>query len=465
MKGINEGQVDNRKTSENSDTYAPVLNELHPQSAPSRVFGKFRHLGEHLDLFAVMTAAIVALAIAGSATVGKLVTSAGRDQRDFHYPDVTKIVRDFPSFDLNGLSTATGPLYHVAVATLAGPLHLNEGGTQFVAGLFSVALAFAVARYTRSLPSFALRVIGILPLLTSVYFWQSALWMLTDNAALLFVFCALAVIIGNRNGASRQILVGILAACAVATRQNSVWILVPIFALYAFAYWSDREPRRLKTFVRAVARTIAPSVVTLALLLWTWRGLTPPAAAAYNAQSISLVAPSYVAAVAAIFFVPILLCCSERPLSRRSLRLASVSAICAALPAAIFPSMPTSDSSRRGGLIWSAVDHMPAISSRSVGLIVLSAAGGASLYLVCARLDPALKVIVGTSAVAMSVTGLAAAQLFQKYVELPMAGLSILVIVAIFGSNRWSRKYPLLLLYAAQLAVVIEVVLKPLIKS
>ena len=210
---------------------------------------------------------VVAVVSTVVALAGIVATAGGADQRDFHLPSVMLIRESFPHIDFVGLPTATGPLYHLVVAALSGPLGLGAAGTQAVGAIFAVALAVLAVFHVQAAPTWAGRVLAVAPLLLSAYYWQSALWMLTDDAAMLFAFAALAVSL-KFDGARAQLAVGVLIAAAIATRQNSVWLLLPACAAYAFAGGSGpRWPG-----VAALARICVPGLAILAWLTALWGG-------------------------------------------------------------------------------------------------------------------------------------------------------------------------------------------------
>lgn len=214
---------------------------------------------------------VVAAASTVVALAGVVATAGGADQRDFHLPSVMLIREGFPHIDFVGLPTATGPLYHLVVAALSGPLGLGAAGTQAVAAIFAVALAVLAVFHVQAAPTWAGRALAVAPLLLSAYYWQSALWMLTDDAVMLFAFAALAVSL-TFDGARAQLAVGVLIAAAIATRQNSVWLLLPACAAYAFA--GGRGPRW--PGVAALARICAPGLAILTWLTVLWGGSLCP---------------------------------------------------------------------------------------------------------------------------------------------------------------------------------------------
>lgn len=417
--------------------------------------------GNRVPLMPIVAATIV-LACAGmAAACGVVVTSAGIDQRHYHLPTVIQIRDDFPAVDLANLPTATGPLYHLVVAAISGPLRFGESGTQFVGALFAAALAALAAWHVRSIQGWRLRTLTLAPLLLSAYFWQAALWMLTDVAALLFAMAAL--VMSNKAPTKlRQLAIGLTIAAAIATRQTYVWLLVPACAAFVVG------ARRSGSFsVTALLRLTAPGMLTLAVMAWMWGGLTPPSARHYNAARLSMTAIPFVFAVAALFVVPILLAVAERGLPQRHAASATIVGTLAALPAVVWTSTATEypDSSRRGGVLWSAVARLPDVSDRSVVLIVLAFIGGFTCMILQYRLPDSLSVVLPSSVVSLAFVTMAGAQLFPKYAELPLAMFAVLALAALARARSIRRTWPLAGIVLCQALVTIGIVVVPVIRA
>lgn len=414
--------------------------------------------------FPLLVAMTVFVCVTVISQLGVVVTSAGQDQKNFHWPSVLKIRADFPAVDIVNLPTATGPVYHLIVAALSGPWSLDQRGTQNVAGLFSVALAILAAWYAREIPSIVNRCLALAPLLLSVYFWQSALWMLTDNAAMFFLLTVL-ILLNSRLGHGREIAVGIFSALAVATRQTAVWILVPSILVCLAAYRGSPPIQRLLSVIRVAL----PSCLVLAILIAMWGGLTPPAGAG-NANSQSPVSLSFTFAVAAIFFIPVL-ACLRQPLTliRQRWHYGVISGTVVSIPAAIFPSSATTwpDDSRRGGPIWSAISVTRNLNifDRSPVLILMAFLGGFAAALICLFIARKTALIVISSLFSLAFALIFGGQLFQKYAELPIAILVVAVIVALWRHEQVGRVWPLALLAVYQLVIVFGIVGLPIARS
>lgn len=402
---------------------------------------------------------VCAVAVAVSAS-GVVATSAGVDQRHYHWVTIQYFREIFPRIDIVNVDTATGPLYHLIVAAVSGPLHLGEFGTQFISSFFAAGLAALAVWYAGTVTEPVLRVLALAPLLLSPYFWESALWMLTDAAALLFAFAALALLLrrGPMDGLG-CVSAGLLLAAAVATRQTYVWSLVPAMAVIWYQHRESGSGTRLLR-VLAVA---APALIVLAGLVALWHGFLPPRFHEMNAANRSWLSPTYCAAVAAVFFVPISLATYGRGRPRLSTTLGVGAAV--ALPALVWTSSATagSDNSRRGGLIWESVAHTPLVDGRSPLLVLLAFAGGCSICHVVAVLDRAVGILVVAGFAGISATMTVGGQLYQKYFEMPVAALALMAICALAANGAIERRWPLVTLALLQVMLTIALVVKPII--
>ena len=256
-----------------------------------------------------------------------------------------------------------------------------------------------------------LRILITLPLLLSPYFWQSALWMLNDDATLLFAFLAFVTVLRRSESVRAQWITGLLLAAAIATRQTYIWAIVPVAAVLLVE--TQGQSARSRTI--AVARVAVPPLVVLAGLVIVWHGFVPPPFRVMNAGTQSWVSVSYCAAVAAMFLGPLLLALGRRRAARAHIAVC-VAAITAA-PAWIFQSVVTEppNDARRGGLIWSLVSHGPSVMDRSLVLAVLAALGGWIICHVIAELPRREGVMLAMSLAALAITLWAGLQLHQKY--------------------------------------------------
>ena len=429
------------------------MNSVPPQTRSS--FGRTASASTLAGLIVCALSALVAAS-------GILVTSGGIDQRHFHWVTIQYFQKTFPRIDVVHVDTATAPLYHLIVAAISGPLHLTESEAQFVASLFAAGLAAVVVWFAMSITSPLLRVLAPAPLLLSPYFWQSALWMLNDVAALFFAFSAMILVLRQRSGNNlSQVGIGLLLAAAVATRQTYVWALVPAVAVT----WFSIRGATMAAKCRAAARVAVPSLIVLAVLIALWHGFLPPGFHEMNASNRSPVSLSYCFAVAAMFFVPALVAVGIRATPQPLIPIGL--GLVAALPALVFTSAATTppDKSRFGGLIWVLVGHTPTLAGRSVLLPVLAFVGAWSVCYVLANLDQTTALLVGSALIALAVMQSAGGQLYQKYFELPIAALTLVTLTAFAATGRIYRRWPLVGLATLQAFLTAGIVIKPFVAA
>ncbi|WP_460730105.1 hypothetical protein [Nocardia heshunensis] len=405
---------------------------------------------------------VVGLAAIVAAT-GVVVTAGGNDQRAFHWPSVEQLRHSFPHLDLVGLNTATGPLYHLVVAAISGPLGLGEHGTQIVGALFAGCLAALAVWQARSLPTWYLRGLAVAPLLLSAYFWQSALWMLTDDAALVFALAATGLMIAAPT-TRRQVAIGLLVAAAIATRQTFVWLLVPAVLSCVDPVRPRDDP---KSALRGAVLVAVPGVVVLGWLILLWGGLTPPAMRQFNAANPSWTAIAFTFAVAAIFAVPVLVATTSFAVVREHLVAGVVTGLIVAAPALVFRSAATKfpDDSRRGGVLWTVVGQLPDVAGRSPVLAVAAFVGGFACTALFFVLERRSAVIIAAALIALAVVTAPGSQLYQKYAELPIAMLAVLVIAELARTRAPVRIWPLAGLAAFQLVATAGIVGVPVLRA
>jgi hypothetical protein len=374
---------------------------------------------------------------------------------------VLQIREAYPDIDVVGLPTATGPLYHLVVALISGPLDLSEAGTQIAGALFAAALAALGVWNVQSVPSLYLRTLAVSPLLFSAYFWESALWMLTDDAAILFTMAAL-ILLGRDLNNQRQVAIGMLIAGAIATRQTSVWALVPAVSVFLYSL----HDRSCRSIIGGLARLGVPGVAVLVVLTTMWGGLTPPAGQA-NASSQSWTSISFVFAVAACFAVPVFIATLRTDIVRGRICFATIVGLIVALPAIVFESSATSfpDDSRRGGVLWSVVAEFPDVSGRSLILAVLSFVGGFVCTVLFYVLNRRTAIMLASSTLALASAMAPGAQLYQRYAELPIAMMVVLTIVALANDQQIRRFWPILCLVAYQAFATVAIVVVPIVRA
>jgi hypothetical protein len=303
------------------------------------------------------------------------------------------------------------------------------------------------------------RLLIVAPLLLSAYFWQSALWLNTDDAALLFVACALLLLI-RADSLWDFGLVGVFAAAAIATRQTSAWILVTA-ALVSYLCVQGNSRR-----FRSMALSCGPGAVTLILLVAVWHGFTPPLFRELNGISGSGASITYGFAMLAVLGLPVLLA-AGRSISRTTFRTGVVVGLLAALPGVIFASsrqQPPNDS-RTGGWLWTAVGFGPSFGNRSVVLVVLAVIGGIVGTALLAGLDTRIAIVVSSSFIGNAIVQTVGSRLYQRYFELILLLLLFLVTREIAKQGEFTRRWPLVALLLFQAVLVCGIVVYPISKA
>lgn len=400
--------------------------------------------------------AVFALAVAVAAT-HVVATAGGRDQTLFHLPTILHMRDSFPSVDVVDVNTATSPLLHLTVAAVTAIFGLGPTGSQIVSSLFAVVLAMLVSTWAAGL-SLRWQILVVAPLLCSAYFWQSALWINTDDAALLFA-AATVFALYRVDRFRPMVMIGILAALTVATRQTYAWVLVPIAAV------ALEMGRSTTSRARLLAVGCGPAAVVLVALVVAWKGFTPPAFAELNGIASSGSAVSYGFAIVAFFAVPTLLCTIELPAPRRLSRTAIGVGLLATLPALFFDSSRSTDDSRNGGWVWAVVGKTPTVLDRSPFLVLAAFVGGVSAVLVLEYLPRRLRLFIGTGLVSAFVILTFGSRLYQRYFELPTAMLCVLAVAYLARTGKLKRVWPLAALASIQVILTVGIVAYPTVHA
>jgi hypothetical protein len=307
-----------------------------------------------------------------------------------------------------------------------------------------------IARYTDRWVAFALT----LPLLFSHYFLQSAAWLNTDNAAVLFILLTVGVALAMPATGRAFARGGAYVFLAVWVRQLALWAAGP----FVFAAALAGGFRSLRPVVLAGIALI-PALTSLAVLAATWGQLTPPKFAAQSGASPAAL-PFTLAIVGLFgwFFAACAVRADDLIRGRAPLVAAAVGALLAS-------AAPTSESThlhqRTGGGLWKTVDATPTVADRSLLIFVLAAAGGVvlvGLWRAAAReamSRPALVVLVAIASLALAQAG--TVRTYQRYFE-PVL-LVLLALLAAFGRPERDRTIRVMaVLVAIQLYGVISVV-------
>ncbi|MES2692484.1 MAG: hypothetical protein V4773_03350 [Verrucomicrobiota bacterium] len=342
--------------------------------------GGFSHSFATLALlFAVLCAPLV--------FSNRLVDYA-HDETAFHLPAIRQIRSHWPALDLRADSlSAISPGYHYALATASLVTGTERVPLRVFTWAMSLALLYLLWRLFAPAP-FALRFAVLLPLCVSNIFVKGASWIITDNAALLFVALSLALVFfvtGPRSGW----WAGAAAGIATFFRQLHAWTALPI----ALRPWLRPDPgASVSHRLLASAGALVPLVVVI-VLFSHWGGLVPPAWQTVHAPESPLSFASLIYLLA-IFFLfglayryaaPV----EDEPGATQSSPWRRIGAVAGLVLVLLGPSTYDYDAGRWGGYLWNLSEYLPAPFGRSVLFLLLAPAGGALVADMTLRLSRA----------------------------------------------------------------------------
>lgn len=403
------------------------------------------------------------------------------DQVLFHEHTIEALAKTWPIVNLTFPDhfVAMTPGYHWLLGGIARLTGMGDPGLRLASLALSAAIFAGLGYLLGKRCGPALGALLVAPVLASVYVANSSAWMLADNAGWFWVYLlGIAAVFGHPS-MRWTVLVGIGLLLAVWTRQNLLFLALPLWA----AAWLREAPggpsssnplvaipRRAMNLLPLAIATL-PAIGSLVYLYSIWDGLVP-----YEFQGqydginpSNLPLQLVMLAGLGVFFVPALLGVGEpgwRSEAIARLRRAGlwmvVAASLAGLVSAVVPTTPDPKAGR-AGLIWSAADKLSPFGP--IGdcnpLVVLGAmAGGAMLALIMACLPARRRWILGALFAGFAVAQVASSEVWQRYHE-PFALLFLAIVTAVAVAHRapaW-RRPPLaqggpIALLAAALAIV-----------
>lgn len=350
---------------------------------------------------------------------GRAGTSEERDQTRYHLPVVRTMVAQWPAVDLVHYRSTTSPGYHLLLAGVVSVVGDDVVVLQVVSCLLSISLVLVVWRWaaTRAGPWVSAGL--VLPLMTSSYVLGAAIWLTTDNAALLFVALALGLSVFGRGGPGAGALGAIWATAAVAVRQIHIWsAAAPILRVLVDWRRGDCTTRQ----ALAVAPALALPFVLVVVFYLMWGGLTPPAYADIHDRGInpaSIVVILALMGMYGVFFLPAFVT-NVRQLVPRDPggALAVAGGIVVGL---LIPSTYDRDAGRWGGAIWELARRVPEIGGRAIIFPVACGVGAFVLWRAVTRCRAAGSgsglLILGITSFGWMLAQAVNSQAWQRYCE------------------------------------------------
>lgn len=430
-------------------------------------------------LAAAWAPALVYLLLVLGVFLGDHVFDAPKyDQDLYHHVAVQEFAEQWPAFDVTDYESATSPLYHLVMASVARVIGEDLDTLRVISSLFGLALVVAVAGWAATLVSTRTAAFLTMPLAASTYVVGSGVHVHTDNMGWLLVMLALGPVVFLAPRTDRWCFSGLLVLLAVSVRQVMIWALGPLVLAGLLAsplrrllprgFDSDGESPGARSWSPLITSLLVsiPSLLVLFVFIRLWDGLVPPRFQELHASAYSFCALAYGLAVLAIY-APFFLVMVPRPLEllgRHRVELL-LFALLGVLLALAFPSGYSIEEGRYGGPVWVLVARTPVVAERSLMLALMAAAGAAFLvFLVLAAMRnrrgvPAL--ILACSWCATHSTQLVNAQTFQRYFDTPtlviLAWFGALVLTGRADDERRSALGPSLLTVILALMLVVHV--------
>ena len=324
----------------------------------------------------------------------------------------------------------------------------------------------------------------VAPLMASVYVANSAAWLLADNVGWFWVAMLSLAALWLRPTARWAVLMGGLLLLTVWTRQNLLYLALPLWA----AAWLRPEPEgvaganplaavpaRMKHLAPMALATL-PAIASVAYLYSLWGGLVPyEFQGQYDGANPSNVPLQFMTLAAmSVFFVPAILGVGETgwrkalvDLLRRCWVWMLAAALASAIVAAAIPTTyaPTDG---RAGLVWSITAKLSPvgyIGHTSPIVVLLAGLGAAMLTLMLTATPARQRWILGAVFAGFGIAQAASSEVWQRYHE-PFALLFLAVMTGVAiharrGGVRGTPSYQLtpIAALAIGLAIVTTVLL------
>ncbi|GFE69604.1 hypothetical protein [Chroococcus sp. FPU101] len=372
------------------------------------------------------------------------------DQNYYHLPQVEIFVKDSMDFGkLYPSKTATTPGYHLALSWVAktfnhGQADANAFPVRLVNALFGLGLLLSVwwLIYLGGNNNIANSTYLVLPFLFSYQFLGSSIWVMTDNASLLWVTLTLLLLILpislNRDHWTLS-LAGIFASLAVFYRQTHIWLIVPTLLRLL-----KSSTKQFNGWLYLLA--LLPACLVLGYFLALWHGLLPPEFVSEHiskSKQINWTVLPFVSSLFAIFslFYTGYLVRELKEIKASELYgMLIISLIIGLSLAILFPSNYDKAAGRYGGWLWILVKSLPTVQDRSILFLFLSPLGTVLMslwYKVTTFNKNSNDLLILFSMIAWTIVGTSSMRTYQRYYE-PL----ILITLAFLASRQmqYSKK-------------------------
>jgi hypothetical protein len=380
------------------------------------------------------------------------------DQNYYHLPQPVDFGKLYPS------KTATTPGHHLILSWVSktfsnGRADAKAFSVRIANALFGLGLLLSVwwLVYIGGIYNIVESTYLVLPLLFSYQFLGSAIWVMTDNASLLWVTLSLLLLILpislNRNRWTLS-LAGIFASLAVFYRQTHIWLVIPTL-LRLF----KESQKRVNWSLYILA--LLPVLLVLGYFLSLWHGLLPPEFVREHIQESNrfnfTVLPFVTSlfGVFSLFYVGYLFKELQNFKASELYGLVICSLVVGLSLAILFPSNYDKEAGRYGGWLWIFVKNLPTLYDRSILFLMLSPLGTVLMslwYKVTTHNRNSNDLLVFVSMLAWTIVGTTSMRTYQRYYE------TLILITLTFLASRQqkhaSRSYLGILILTGLMATI-----------
>ncbi|MEM1109456.1 MAG: hypothetical protein AAGH99_12290 [Planctomycetota bacterium] len=367
-----------------------------------------------------------------------------KDHYAYHRQVINQFVDQWPSLDWSDYLSATTPGYHTMLTPLGVWLGPDSVWLQAAAAVFTAALLALWGGWLGRRLAWPYALCASLPLLTSLYFFPSGVWLLPDNAGWLGGLAVLLLCWSAKyRGVGFYASVGALMLYLVWVRQSHIWIAAVVWvAAYVDAASSRSdliESRSSRSRLVAVSGALMATLPAAALLVYfvsLWGGLTPPSFGRQGEVVVTGPNPATPALFLAVWgFVSFFFAGYWLPSAWRVLRnsakakmVLAVIVFVGIVLAVVPPTQACVECGRFGGF-W-GLSRIISVAGRSPILIVMAIGGAACMGLMLISLPARQAWIGGTAACAFVAAQTANAFAFQRYLE-PL----VLILVPLIATS------------------------------
>lgn len=307
------------------------------------------------------------------------------DQNNFHLPQVAIFVEK--PFTIGSSYPATIPMtpgHHIVLSWVSkywanGIVGANVLPIRLVNAAFGLGLLLACwwLIYLNNAGKVLKSTYLVLPLLFSPYFLGPSIWVMTDNAALLWASLTLIVLSQENRSGWFLCLASLFSALAVFWRQTYIFLIVPLL-------WKVfQEYLRKRNWQLLLASILIP-LLSVTYFMIIWGGLVPPELE-FLAKEFNFSALTYILSLFGaygIFYIGYLASELKNIFQKRKefLPLMFVSLI-GFVTSLLIPLKLGGVKDNADGILLKLANEFPVFYERSLLITILSSLGAAIIYL------------------------------------------------------------------------------------